>query len=155
MCADGDPADAQTEQGGEMGKDTPAGAREQYRGQTTVSPSAVSSIVRGSARPWSAGLPGVSNRPGSRVETTPDGRLGPSSDHHSGRVLAVHQDVRLATGVHLQYRWTFLVPQLRRAVDLRRYWTIWCRWKGSRGRDALIAVGFHRPGIKCTIRRRH
>src|SRR5271165_5433474 len=103
MCADGDPADAQTEQGEEMGKDPQAGAPEQYRGQTTVSPSALSPIFRGSARPWSTGLLGVSNRPGGSVETTPGSRLGPRSDHHSGRVLSVHQDVRLETGVYLRH----------------------------------------------------
>src|SRR5271157_3624019 len=103
MCADGDPADARTEEGVEMEKDPQAGMQGRYRAQTTVSHSALSPIFRGSAGPWPTGLPGVSNRPGGRVETTPGSRLGPGSDHHSGRVLSVHQDVRLETGVYVRH----------------------------------------------------
>src|SRR5271169_6233866 len=110
MFADGDPADAQTEEGGEMGKNRKAGAPEQYRGQTAVFPSALSPIPRSSARLWPTGLPGVSNRASGRVETTPDGRLGSGTDHHSGRVLSVHQDVRVETGVYLRHCSTLVVP---------------------------------------------
>src|ERR1700746_1141083 len=116
MCAAAGPADAQTEEGEQVEESPQAGP--QYRAQTTVSHSALSPICRRSARPWFTRLPGVSNRPGGSVETTRGSRLGPRSDHHSGRVLSVHQDLRLETGVYLRYQWTFLVPQFRRAVGL-------------------------------------
>src|ERR1700674_5164248 len=104
MCADGDPADAQTEEGGEMEKDPQAGAQgRRYRAQTTVSHSALSPMFRSSAWAWPTELLGVSNRARGRVETTPDRRLGSGSDHHSGRVVSVHQDVRLETGVYLRH----------------------------------------------------
>src|SRR4029450_1414167 len=112
MCADGNPADAQTEEGEEMEKDPQAGAQGQYPAQTTVSHSALSPIFRGSVRPWPTGLPSVSHRPGGRVETTPGSRLGPRSDHHSGRVLSVHQEVGLETGVYVRHSCSFVVPQL-------------------------------------------
>src|ERR1700687_3258583 len=103
MCADGGPADAQPEEDEEMEKDSPTGARGRYRAQTTVSPSGFSPIFRSAARPWPTELFGVSNRASGRVETTPDRRLGSGSDPHSGRVLSVHQDVRLETGVYLRH----------------------------------------------------
>src|SRR5271157_871282 len=147
MCADGGPADAQTKGGDEMERDPQAGAQWRYRAQTTVSHSALSAIFRSSAGPWSTGLLGVSNRARGRVETTPDRRLGSGSDYHSGRVLSVHQDVRLETGAYLRHSSTLVVAQLCRAIDLGRYWTIWCRRKGGWRGNAHIAVGFNSPCI--------
>src|SRR5208337_4225852 len=76
MCADGDPADAQTEEGEEMEKDPQAGAQGRYRAQTTASHSVLPSIFRSSAGPWSTGLLGLSKRPGGRLETTAGSQLG-------------------------------------------------------------------------------
>src|SRR5579864_232891 len=103
MCADGDPADAQTEEGGEMETDPQSGSQGQYRAQTTVSHSVLSPIFCSSTWAWPTELLSVSNRARGRVETTPDRRLGSGSDHHSGRVLSAHQDVRLETGVYLRH----------------------------------------------------
>src|SRR5208282_3237828 len=110
MCANGDPADAQTEEGGEMEKDPQAGAQGRYRPQTTVSHSALSPIFRSSAGPWSTGLLGLSKRPGSRLETTAGSRLGIRSRYPFGRALTFGQDLRLETGVYLRYRRPLLVP---------------------------------------------
>src|SRR5271169_5463008 len=110
MCADGDPADAQTEEGEEMEKDLQAGAQGQYRAQITVSHSALSPIFRSSAGPWSTGLLGLSKRPRGRLETTARSRLGIRSRYPFGRGLTVGQDMRLETGVYLRYKRPFLVP---------------------------------------------
>src|SRR5271157_699968 len=153
MCADGDPADAQTEESEEMEKDPQAGAQGQYRPQTTVSHAALSPIVRSSAGPWSAGLLGPSKRPGGRLETTARSRLGIRSRYRFGGDLTIGQDMRLEAGVYLRYQRPFLVPQLRRAIDLGRVRTIWCRWKGGWRGDAHIAVGSRSAPIECIIGR--
>src|SRR5208282_819004 len=110
MCADGDPADARTEEGEEMEKDLLAGAQGRYRAQTTVSHSDLSPIFRSSAGPWPTGLLGLSKRPGGRLETTARSRLGIRSRCPFGRALTIGQDVRLETGVYLRYQRPFLVP---------------------------------------------
>src|ERR1700756_2765569 len=104
MCADGDPADAQTEEGEEMEKDPQAGAEGRCRAQTTVSHSIISPILCSSARPWTTELLGVSNRPGDRLETTAGSRLGICSRNPGGRHLTTGQDMRLETGIHLRYQ---------------------------------------------------
>src|SRR4029077_5710048 len=101
MCADGVPADARNEAGEEMEKDPQAGEQGRYRTQTTVSDSAFSPIFRSCAGRWSAGLPGLSKRPGGRLETTAGSRLGIRSRYPSGRALSIGQDMRLETGVYL------------------------------------------------------
>src|SRR5271166_6388060 len=103
MCADGDPADAQTERAEQLEKDPQAGAQGRRRTQTTVTHSALSPIFRSFARPRPNELLGVSNGARSRVETTADRRLGIRSRCPSGRDLAIGQDVRLETGVNLRY----------------------------------------------------
>src|SRR5208283_3324340 len=100
MCADEGPTDAQTEEGEEMERDPQAGAQRQYRAQTTVSHSALYSILRSSAGPWSTGLLGLSKRPGGRLETTARSRLGIRSRCPFGRALTIGQDMRLETGVY-------------------------------------------------------
>src|ERR1700687_87759 len=110
MCADGDPADAQTEEGEEMEKDPQAGAPGRYRAQTTVSHSALTPICRSSAWPWSTGLLGLSKRPGGRLETTAGSRLGVPSRYPFGRARSIGQDMRLETGVYLRYQRPLLVP---------------------------------------------
>src|SRR5208337_3917565 len=140
MCADGDRADAQTEEGEEMEKDPQAGAQGRYRAQTTVSHSALSAIFRSSARSWANGLLDLSERAGRGLETTSDGRLGVRSRYPLGRVRSIGQDIRLETGVYLRYQRPFLVPEFRRAIDLGRDRTIWCRGKGGWRGDAHIAV---------------
>src|ERR1019366_3306246 len=110
MCADGDPADAQTEEGAEMEKDPQAGAQGRYRAQTTVSHSVLPPIFRSSARPWATGLLDLSERPGRGLEPTSDGRLGARSRYPFGRALTFGQDMRLETGVYLRYQRPFLVP---------------------------------------------
>src|SRR5208282_172403 len=103
MSVDGDPADAQTEEGKEMEKDPQAGAPRRYRRNTTVSHSALSPILCSSAWAWPTELFGVPKRARRRVETTADRRLGSGSDHRSGRVLSIHQDMRLEKGVYLRH----------------------------------------------------
>src|ERR1039458_2478611 len=110
MCADGDPADAQTEEGEEMEKDPQAGAQGRYRAQTTVSHSALSAIFRSSARPWATGLLDLSERPGGRLETTARSRLGICSRYPFGWASTIGQDMRVETGVYLRYQRAFLVP---------------------------------------------
>src|SRR5579864_299257 len=110
MCAGGDPADAQTEEGEEMEKSPQAGAQRWHRAQTTVSHSGLSPIFRSSARLWSAELLGVSHWPGDRLETTAGSRLGIRSRYPFGRALSIGEDMRLETGVYLRYQRTFLVP---------------------------------------------
>ena len=73
------------------------------RAQTSVSHSALSPFFRSSAGSWSAGLLGLSKRPGGRLETTADSRLGPSFDHRSRRVLSVDPDMGLAKDIYLRY----------------------------------------------------
>src|ERR1019366_4609979 len=119
MCADGDPADAQTEEGEEMEKDLRAGAQGRYRAQTTASHSVLPPIFRSSAGPWSTRLLGLSKRPGGRLETSAGSRLGIRSRYPFGRALTLGQDMRLETGVYLRYQRPFLVPSLRRAINLR------------------------------------
>src|SRR5271165_103736 len=153
MCADRDPTDAQTEEGGEMEKDPQAGAPGRYRAKTTVSHSGLSSIFRSSAGPWCNGLLGLSKRPGGRLETIAGSRLGIRSRYSCGRALTIGQDMRLETGVHLRYQRTFLVPQLRRAIDFGRDRTIWCRWKGGWRGDAHIAAGSCSASVECIIGR--
>src|ERR1017187_4761976 len=104
MCADGDPADAQTEEDEEMEKYPQADARGRYRAQTTGSHSARSPIFRTSAGFWSTRLLGLSKRPGGRLETTAGSRLGIRSRYPFGRPLTIGQDMRLETGVHLRYQ---------------------------------------------------
>src|SRR5208337_1457195 len=120
MCADGDPADAQTE----------AGAQGRCRAQTTVSHAVLPPIFRSSAGPWSTRLLGLSKRPGGRLETTAGNRMGIRSRYPFGRARSIGQDIRLETGVYLRYQRPFLVPEFRRAIDLGRDRTIWCRGKG-------------------------
>src|SRR5208283_4807300 len=151
MCADGDPADAQTEEGAEMEKDPQAGAQGRYRAQTTVSHSALTAICRSSARRWSTGLLGLSKRPGGRLETTAGSRLGIRSRYPFGRARTIGQDMRLETGVYLRYQRPFLVPEFRRAIDLGRDRTIWCRGKGGWRGDAHIAVRSRSAPIECII----
>src|ERR1700693_6032852 len=110
MCAEGNPADAQTEEGEEMAKYPQAGAQGRYRAQTTVSHSALSAILRRSAGLWSTGLLGLSKRSGDRLETTAGRRLGIRSRHPFGRALTTGQDMRLETRVYLRYQRPFLVP---------------------------------------------
>src|SRR5271157_4285302 len=110
MCADGDPADAQTKGGDEMERDPQAGAQWRYRAQTTVSHSVLSAIFRSSAGPWSTELLGLSKRPGGRLETTAGSRLGIRSRYPFGRARSIGQDIRLETGVYLRYLRPFLVP---------------------------------------------
>src|SRR5208337_5414899 len=110
MCADGDPAAAQAEEGEEMEKDPQAGAQGRYRAQATISHSALSPIFRRSAGPWPARLPGLSKRPGGRLETTAGSRLGIRSRCPFGRALTIGQDLRLETGVYLRHQRPFLVP---------------------------------------------
>src|SRR5271167_3895315 len=110
MCADGDPADAQTEEGEEMEEHPQAGAQGRYHAQTTVSHSALPPIFRSSAGLWSTRLLGLSKRPGDRLETTAGRRLGIRSHYPFGRALAIGQDMRLETGVYLRYQWPLLVP---------------------------------------------
>ena len=110
MCADGNPADAQTEEGQEMEKYPQAGMEGRYRAEITVSHSALSPILCSSARAWTTELLGVSNRPGDRLETTAGSRLGICSRHPFGRALSIGQDMRLETGVYLRYQRPFLVP---------------------------------------------
>src|ERR1035438_1054005 len=110
MCSDGDPADAQTEEGEGMEKDPQAGAQGWYQAQTTVSHSALHSILRSSARPWATGLLDLSERPGRGLETTSDDRLGVRSRYPFGRARSIGQDMRLETGVYLRYQRPFLAP---------------------------------------------
>src|ERR1700726_4166125 len=114
MCADGDPADVQTEEGEEMEKNSQAGTGGRCRAKITVSHAALSPILCGSARPWTTELLGVSNRPGDRLETTADRRLGVCPLHSFGQALTIGQDRRMETGVYLRYQRPFLVPKLRR-----------------------------------------
>src|SRR5271169_868443 len=151
MCADGDRADAQTEKGDGIEKDPQAGARGRYRAQTTASHSALSPIFRSSAGPWSAGLLSLSKRPGGRLETTAGSRLGIRSRYPCGRDRSIGQDMRLETGVYLRYQRPFLVPELRRAIDLGWVRTIWCRGKGGWRGDAHIAVGSRSAPTECII----
>src|SRR5208337_4248186 len=67
MCADGHPADAQTQEGEHMENDPQAGAKGRNRAQTTVSLSALPPIFRSCAGPWSAWLLGFSKRPWDRL----------------------------------------------------------------------------------------
>src|SRR5271165_2203552 len=110
MCAGGDSADARTEEGKQMERDLQAGRQERYRTQTTVSHSALSPIFRSSAGPWPTGLSGFPKRPGDRLETTADSRVGFRSRDPSGRALTIGQDMRLEAGVYLRYQGPFLVP---------------------------------------------
>src|ERR1017187_75744 len=110
MCADGDPADAQTEERGEMEKYPEASAQGWYHAHTTVSHSDISPICRSSAGLWSTCLFGVSKRPGSRLEAIARSRLGIRSRYPFGRALTIGQDMRLETGVYLRYQRPFLVP---------------------------------------------
>src|SRR5450631_166190 len=127
MCADGNPADAQTEEGEEVERDPRASAQRQNSAQTTVSHSDLSPIFRSSTGPWATGLLDLSEWPGRSLETTSDGRLGIRSRDPFGRARTIGQDMRLEAGVYLRYQRPFLVPQLRRAIDLRRDRTIWRR----------------------------
>jgi len=95
----------------------------------TVSSSTLYPIFRSSAGPGSSGLPGLSKRPGGRLETTPNSRLGVRSRCPRGRTLTTSQDMFLETGVYLRYQRPFLVPELRRAIDLGWDRAIWSRWK--------------------------
>src|ERR1700739_2848971 len=104
MCADGDPADAQTEEGEEMEKDPQAGAEGRCCTQTTVSHSIISPFFCCTARAWTPELLGVSKRPGDRLETTAGSRLGICSRNPAGRNLTTGQDMRLETGIHLRYQ---------------------------------------------------
>src|SRR5208282_711121 len=110
MCADGDPADAQTEEGEEMEKDPQAGTQWWYRAPTTVSHSVLAPIFRSSAGLWITRLAGLSKRPGGRLETIAGSRLGIRSRYPFGRALTIGQDMRLETGVYLRYQRPFLVP---------------------------------------------
>src|ERR1039458_2805249 len=110
MCAGGDPADAQTEEGEGMEKDPQAGAEGRCRAEITVSHSALSPILCSSARPWTTELLGASSRPGDRLETTAGSRLGIRSRYPFGRALSLGQDMRLETGVYLRYQRPFVVP---------------------------------------------
>src|SRR5208282_5754919 len=151
MCADGGQADAHTEEGDEMEKDPQAGAQGRYHAQTTASHSALSPIFRSSVGPWSTGLPGFSKRPGGRLETTAGSRLGIRSRCPFGRDRSIGQDMRLETGVYLRYQRPFLVPEFRRAIDLGRVRTIWCRGKGGWRGDAHIAVRSRSASTECII----
>src|SRR5208337_4617474 len=104
MCADGDPADAQTEEDAEMERDPQAGAQGRYRAHTTVSHAVLSAIFRSSAGPWSTELLGLSKRPGGRLETTGGSQLGVRSRYPLGRARSIGQDMRLETGVYLRYQ---------------------------------------------------
>src|SRR5208282_3161275 len=110
MCADGDPADAQTEEGEEMEKYPQAGAQGRRCAQTTVSHSALSPIFRSPAGLWSTRLLSLAKRPGGRLETTAGRRLGIRSRYPFGGALPIGQDMRLETGVYLRYQRPFLVP---------------------------------------------
>src|SRR5208282_5845341 len=110
MCADGDPADAQTEEGEEMEKDLRAGAQGRYRAQTTASHSVLPPIFRSAAGSWSTRLLSLSKRPGRGLETTSGSRLGVRSRYPFGRARSIGQDIRLETGVYLRYQRPFLVP---------------------------------------------
>src|SRR5579864_4249419 len=110
MCADGHPADAQTEEGEEMEKDPQAGAQGRYRAQTTVSHPGLSPIFRSSAGLWSARILGLSKRSGGRLETTAGRRLGIRSRYPFGRALTIGQNMRLETGFYLRYQRPFVVP---------------------------------------------
>src|SRR5579864_3480021 len=134
-----------------MEKGLQAGAEGRCRAEITVSDSALAPILCSSARPWTTELLGVSHRPGNRLETTSRSRLGIRSRYPFGRALSIGQDMRLETGVHLRYQRPFLVPQLRRAIDIGRDRTIWCRRKSGWRGDAHIAVGSGSAVIECII----
>src|SRR5208282_4115540 len=110
MCADGHPADAQTQEGEHMENDPQAGAKGRNRAQTTVSLSALPPIFRSCAGPWSAWLLGFSKRPWDRLERTAGSRLGIRSRYPFGRARTIGEDMRLETGVYLRYQRPFLVP---------------------------------------------
>src|SRR5579864_1005998 len=110
MCADWDPADAQTEEGHEMEKYLQAGAKGRYRAQTAVFHPGLSPIFRSSPGLRSTRVLGLSERPGGCLETTAGSRLGIRSRHSFGRALTTGQDMRLETGVDLRYQRPFLVP---------------------------------------------
>src|ERR1700731_1771029 len=109
MCADGNPADAQTEEGKEMEKDSQAGAQRRCRAQTTVFHSVLTPTFRSSAGRLSSGLLGLSKRPGGRLETTAGSRLGIRFRYRFGRAFTIGQDMRLEAGVYLRYQRPLLV----------------------------------------------
>ena len=152
MCSAGDPADAQTEKGGEMEQAPQAGAS-RYCAEATIFPSIRSSIFCSSGGLWSIGISGLSKRPGDRLETTRGSRLGIRSRYLLGWDLAIGQDMRLEAGFYLRYQRPFLVSQLRRPIDLGRDRTIWGRWKGGWGGDAYIAARSYGTDLECIISR--
>src|SRR5215471_4577448 len=140
MRPDGLRGDAQIEGGEGMEKDAQTRTQGRNLAQATVSHSGLSPVFRGSAGFWFTRLLGLSKRTGRSLETIAGSRLGIRSRHPLGRALTISQDIRLETGVYLRYQRSYLVPQLRRAIDFGRFRTTWCRWKSGWRGGAHITV---------------
>ena len=111
-----------------------------FRVQIPVPNSDLASILCSPDGPWLTRLLGFSNRPGGRLEASAGSRLGLLLDHHSGRVVSVDQDMRVAADDYIRYQRASLVLQYWRATGLGRVRATWFCWKNGRGGDPRIPV---------------